>query len=234
MIQCVKLPRLWPLARTRLGNTSLRYTQITAPCENAKNAMKPTSSHTSRSSCCALIEDRGHAGQAHRRPHRADQQQRLAPDPVDHRHRDHGEQQVGGADRHRLQVAGDLAESGLREDIVQVIQNRVDSGKLVEHPDRNRQENRQPVLPGKQRLRAVAVLERRSTRRCPAVRCSTFSSPIELQHAARLRHSALLHQPARAARNAEQHQQRTAPPAWPRRRASSATPRAPKSAVPIR
>src|SRR5882724_3303924 len=39
MIQCVELPRLCPLARTRLGNTSLIYTQITAPCENAKNAM---------------------------------------------------------------------------------------------------------------------------------------------------------------------------------------------------
>ena len=49
MIQCVKLPRLWPFARTRFGNTSLMYTQITAPCENAKKAMKPTSSQTSSS-----------------------------------------------------------------------------------------------------------------------------------------------------------------------------------------
>ena len=37
--QCVKLPKLCPFARTRLGKTSLRYTQMTAPCENAKKAM---------------------------------------------------------------------------------------------------------------------------------------------------------------------------------------------------
>src|SRR5271163_759217 len=48
MIQCEKLPRLCPLSRTRFGNTSLMNTQMTAPCENAKNAMYPTSSHTSR------------------------------------------------------------------------------------------------------------------------------------------------------------------------------------------
>ena len=52
--QCVKLPRLCPLARTRFGKTSLRYTQITAPCENAKEAMKPTSNQTSRFRCAWL------------------------------------------------------------------------------------------------------------------------------------------------------------------------------------
>src|SRR5580700_9484996 len=31
-----RAPTLCPLARTRLGNTSLMYTQITAPCEMAK------------------------------------------------------------------------------------------------------------------------------------------------------------------------------------------------------
>src|SRR5208283_4183087 len=44
--QWVELPRLCPFARTRLGKTSLMNTQITAPCETAKNAMYATSSHT--------------------------------------------------------------------------------------------------------------------------------------------------------------------------------------------
>jgi hypothetical protein len=34
MSQREKLPRLWPLAHTRFGNTSPIYTQMTAPCEN--------------------------------------------------------------------------------------------------------------------------------------------------------------------------------------------------------
>src|ERR1035441_9626481 len=41
MIQWVKLPRLWPLARTRLGNISLRKTQMTEPCGKANKAIKP-------------------------------------------------------------------------------------------------------------------------------------------------------------------------------------------------
>ena len=39
MIQCEELPSACPFARTRLGKTSLMYTQITAPCEIAKNTM---------------------------------------------------------------------------------------------------------------------------------------------------------------------------------------------------
>src|SRR5580704_12714363 len=46
MIQCVELPRLCPLARTAVGKTSLMYTQITAPCEKANEAMNPINSHT--------------------------------------------------------------------------------------------------------------------------------------------------------------------------------------------
>ena len=45
----------------------------------------------------------------------------FAPEPVNHRHRDHGKQQVGGADRDRLQVPGDLAEAGVGENHIQVI-----------------------------------------------------------------------------------------------------------------
>ena len=41
MNQCVKLPSAWPFARTAFGKISAMKTQITAPCEMAKNAMKP-------------------------------------------------------------------------------------------------------------------------------------------------------------------------------------------------
>src|ERR1700691_2314399 len=37
MTQCADEPRLWPLERTRLGNPSAIYTQITAPWETEKN-----------------------------------------------------------------------------------------------------------------------------------------------------------------------------------------------------
>ena len=39
MIQWVELPRLCPFARTRLGKTSLMYTQMTAPWDIAKKAI---------------------------------------------------------------------------------------------------------------------------------------------------------------------------------------------------
>ena len=45
-IQCAELPRLWPFERTRFGNTSPMYTQITDPWEMAKNPIYATSSQT--------------------------------------------------------------------------------------------------------------------------------------------------------------------------------------------
>ena len=41
MNQCVKLPSDCPFERTAFGNISEMKTQITAPWENAKNAMNP-------------------------------------------------------------------------------------------------------------------------------------------------------------------------------------------------
>ena len=41
MTQCVVLPSDWPRARTAVGKISARYTQITAPCENAKKRDEP-------------------------------------------------------------------------------------------------------------------------------------------------------------------------------------------------
>jgi len=41
IVQCVKLPRAIPLALTALGKISAINTQITFPCEKAKNEKKP-------------------------------------------------------------------------------------------------------------------------------------------------------------------------------------------------
>ena len=46
-----------------------------------------------------------------------------------------GEDQVGGADGDGLQVGGDFIETGEGENIVEVIEDGVDAGELVEHAD---------------------------------------------------------------------------------------------------
>ena len=95
-------------------------------------------------------EDDRDSGQARGGPDRTDQQKGLAPEPVNHRHRDHGEEQVSGADCDRLQVAGHLAEAGVGENIIQVIEDRVNAGKLVKHSNADRQKNRQSEFSGEQ------------------------------------------------------------------------------------
>src|SRR6266851_9875355 len=76
------------------------------------------------------------------------QQQSLAAKLVNHRHRNHGEEQVGGSDGHRLQVARDFAEAGIVKNLVQIIENHIDAGELVEHSDADREENRERILSG--------------------------------------------------------------------------------------
>ncbi len=71
------------------------------------------------------------------------QEQGLAADPVDYRHRDHGEKQVRGPDRDCLKVARHFAEAGMSENVIQIIENRVDAGELVEYSDADREEDRE-------------------------------------------------------------------------------------------
>ena len=97
-------------------------------------------------------EDPGHARQATGRARRANQQQHLAAQLIDHAHSDHGEDQVGKADGDGLLVAAELAESGLGKDVVQVVENRVDSGQLVECADADGQKQWIAVLPAKDRF----------------------------------------------------------------------------------
>src|SRR6266852_1064218 len=87
------------------------------------------------------------------------QQQSLAAKLVNHRHRDHGEKQVGGSDGHRLQVARDLAEAGVLKDLVQIVENHIDARELVEYSDADREENRERILSGEKLFCCLALLD---------------------------------------------------------------------------
>src|SRR5580698_8536157 len=78
---------------------------------------------------------------------RADKQKRLAAHFVDERHADHGEQKVGCADHDGLLIARYLTESSGGKDVVQVIENCVDAGELVEGADGDGEKERIAVLP---------------------------------------------------------------------------------------
>ncbi len=67
--------------------------------------MKPTRHQTTQFLMSAREEDRRDTGQGHGGANRADEKERLAADAVDKAHRKHGEEQVGGAHRHGLQIA---------------------------------------------------------------------------------------------------------------------------------
>jgi len=91
-------------------------------------------------------EDYRHSGQACCGSYRSDQQQRFATDPVYDRHRYHSEKQIRATDGNRLKVAGNLAEPRVGEDMVQVVENRVDPRELIEHSNAHCQKNRECVL----------------------------------------------------------------------------------------
>ena len=93
----------------------------------------------------------------------------LRPSLIDQRHAHHGEDQVGGADRDRLLVAGDLAESSRRKDVVQVIENRVDPRQLIECPNRDGQKQRIAILPLKDRLMRRGMFLPQALRGCRPV-----------------------------------------------------------------
>ena len=92
----------------------------------------------------------------------SDQEQRLAPELVDHRHAHHREDQIGEADGDCLLVAGDLAETRRSENARQVIENGVDAGQLVKRADGDGQKERVAIFPAEDRFvrGAVLLLER--------------------------------------------------------------------------
>src|SRR5277367_5752487 len=97
-------------------------------------------------------EDIRHSRETGRRSSRADEQQRLATQAIDQRHANQSEDQVGCTNRNGLQVAGQLREASGREDVVQVIENRVDTRQLVKSADGDSQKQWIAVFPLKDRL----------------------------------------------------------------------------------
>ena len=78
IIQCADEPRLWPLERTRLGNTSAIYTQMTAPWETEKN--RYSNQQPNQSFGVGVGEEDGRdAGQASGHADAADKKQRFRP-----------------------------------------------------------------------------------------------------------------------------------------------------------
>ena len=90
---------------------------------------------------------------------RAEEQQLLAAKLVDDGHGEQRSHQVGRADGYRLQIAGDPAEAGRGEDVVQVIEDGVDAGELIEHADGGGEKDRLAVLPGEERLGPAGPLQ---------------------------------------------------------------------------
>src|SRR5579859_7840129 len=68
-------------------------------------------------------KDGGDAGETQRSAYRADQQQSLAADPINDGHREHGEKQVRSTDGHGLKIGRDFIESGVGENVVQVVED---------------------------------------------------------------------------------------------------------------
>src|ERR1022692_1362477 len=91
-------------------------------------------------------KDDGHTGQTNGGAGGAGEQQFFAAQAVDHAHGDDGEEEVGGADGHGLEVAGDFVEAGALEDVVEVIEDGVDAGHLVEEADGDGEEDGAAVL----------------------------------------------------------------------------------------
>src|SRR5207248_5518739 len=124
-------------------------------CKGSNKADKQPNQQLRATSCG---EDGCYTGQTNRGSDCPCQQQLLAPESVDHAHRDQREDEVGEPDRDRLHITRNLVETGARENVVQIVENRVDSGKLVEHADRDGKDNGFPVTRLEKGLDAVAAL----------------------------------------------------------------------------
>src|ERR1700751_5299749 len=134
--------------------------------------------------------------------HRADQKQSLAADSINDRHGEHSEYQVRSAYRHSLEIGRNLIEAGVREDVVEVIQNGVNARKLVKHADRDRQENWESVFPGEERIVGDVIRINGHDDILEFLFVVLFSG--HTKHITGLGYSLLLNQPAGAARNAEE------------------------------
>src|SRR6185369_1262635 len=91
----------------------------------------------------------------------ADQQQSFASETVDEGHGEDGGDEVHQPDSYRLKVSGNLGVASLLEDVIRVVEDDVDSGRLVEESDADGEEDRDSIFPLEERfgLRALAKVD---------------------------------------------------------------------------
>src|SRR5690242_3070682 len=148
-------------------------------------------------------EDGGDAGQTDGCAHGAGEQHLFPAEAVDDGHGNHREEKIRGSDGDSLKVRGDLAEACAGKDVVEVVEDGVDAGKLVEHADGDGEENRQAVFPREQMIFGDVV----GVDRCNNVLQLPFIVFLarELEDLAGYLNALLLDQPAWAARNTKEH-----------------------------
>src|SRR5258708_11161152 len=135
--------------------------------------------------------------------HRAGEQKFSSANGINEGHGDHGKNQIGGADSHRLQVGRNLAEACLGKYLIQIVENGVDSGKLVEHGNGNCQKYGETVFSVEQRIPGVMLSVNRGNDVLQLLLVVHFAG--DAQNFAGFVDVAVFRQPTRAARNAEQH-----------------------------
>src|ERR1700722_12749541 len=148
-------------------------------------------------------EHPGNAQKASSRSDGSNQQKSFAAQLVDHRHAQQCRRQIHPADRHGLQIAGHLAVTGCRKNVIQIIKNGINTRKLVEHTDGNRKKKREAVLPGKKRLGRLQALDVYRSDDLTQLAFRIFGAH-RLQNGTRLVDALLRHQPPRAWRDAEE------------------------------
>ena len=91
-------------------------------------------------------EDCGNARKAKCCSDGADKKQSFASDFVDEAHSEEGGDQIHGANRDGLEFTGDFAEASRGENVVQIVENCVDAGQLIEHAKSDGEKNRVAVF----------------------------------------------------------------------------------------
>src|SRR6185312_17022706 len=96
--------------------------------------------------------DEGHADKADSVAHCADQEQCFATELVNEADADEGCNKIRGSDDDCLHVCADGTEAGAAEDVVEVVEDGIDAGELIEESDRNGQEDQQLVAADKEMI----------------------------------------------------------------------------------
>ena len=90
-------------------------------------------------------EDIRDAGERKAGADRADEEQGLAAELIDDGDAEQGGDEVGGADHNGLVGARDRGKAGAGEDVIEIVENGVDAGELIEEADGDGEKDQQLV-----------------------------------------------------------------------------------------